>query len=514
VPEPIEELLRDGGPALSNEATTYLVEQFGMTSAAARKRVSRVGGDVRRLAGITFPRRARFLYLQQQFGSPWFWGRLIEVLLEARSSYGYALAALRQHGSIIPARQFAIICGAPIKQAKQLSPDTIYQRLNEAGLLTKMTISGVGECVALAQAQDYYEANAELMRARLITEDILLAAVQDWLKKLGIVSYGKVAVRSGEVLPKVGTFVWDLSAPSYLGHMVRQGADGKPKPGFVACDAYIGEEMTVAGVMPFLRKCVTLRSLRKVGPCMQLLVANRFDHDAFQLLKQYGVIPATPANLFGEEVAEALSQLTSVLHKAALSVIDPAQFDELFSKLGKIEGAAIQLRGTLFEYLSADIARKTIAPDVKMNRVFKVPGTGEAEGDVVAVREHQAITVIECKGYSPRATIPDALFERWLQRNVPIFYSGIKEHPDWKKLDVRFEFWATAPLSTKSMALFTAAQKTVKPTRYSLGLRLGPDIHALCKKIKDPSLLIAVEKHFMMPEKAPLSLTEHEDQFV
>ncbi len=502
--EPIEETLRDVGPALSNEVTTYLVEQFGMSPAAARKRVSRVGGDVRRLAGITFPRKARFLYLQQQFGSPWFWGRLVDALLNQRSAYGYAIAALRQRGGIVPARQFAIICGAPVKQAKQLSPDTIYQRLSEAGLLREMTVPGVGDCIALTQGQEYYEANAALMQARQITENILLSAVRDWLKKLGIVSYGKVAVRSDAILPKVGTFVWDLSAPSYLGHMVRQDAAGTPKPGFVACDVYIGEDMTLTGVMPFLRKCVTLRSLRNVGPCMQLLVANRFEHDAFKALKQYGVIPATPENLFGEEVAEGLSQLTSVLHNAALVAINPEQFDELFSRLGKIEGAAIQLRGTLFEYLAADVARKAIAPDVKMNRLFKQPGKGAAEGDVVAVRDHQAITVIECKGYSPRGKIPDELFERWLQHNVPICYNAIREHPDWKNLDVRFEFWTTAPLSEKAMAQFVTAENAVKPSRYSLGIRLGADIRALCKKLKDPGLLVAFEKHFMVTEKLRL----------
>jgi hypothetical protein len=503
VREPIEEFLEDNGPALSSEVATYLVEHLEMSPVAARKRVSRAAGDVRRLSGITFPHKARFLYLQQQFGSPWYWEHLIDALVATRSAYGYALAALRQRGGIVPARQFPIVCGAPVKQARQLSPDTVFQRLSEAGLLTKVMAPGVGECVALVQAQGYYDSNAELMRARLVTEEILLTAVSDWLKKLGIVSYGKVATRTGQLLPKIGTFVWDLSAPCYLGHMVRQGADGKPKPGFVACDVYLGEDMTAAGVMPFLRKCVMLRSLRKVGPCMQLLVAKRFEHDAFQLLKQYGVIPATPANLFGDEVAEGLNQLTTVLHNAALAVIDPAQFDELFSKLGKIEGAAIQLRGTLFEYLAAEIARRTISPDVKMNRLFKVADKGEAEADVVAVHNHHAITAIECKGYSPWSTIPDALFERWLHHNVPICFREIKQHPDWKTLDVHFEFWATAPLSDKAMALFTKAKKTVKPTRYSLELRLGPDLHALCKKIKDPSLLTAFEKHFMKPEKAP-----------
>ncbi len=394
---------------------------------------------MKRLKGIVFPHKARFVYLQQQFGSPYYWGNLADALISTNSAYGYAIAALRQRGGITPVAQFPIICGAPLRQQRQLSPDTIYARLADAKLLTKVMVPGVGECIALIQHEEHYSNGADLMRARLITESILLTAVKDWLRKLGIASYGQVALRDGDVSPRVATFAWDLSAPCYLGHMVRKGADGKVKPGFVACDVYLGEDMSEAGVAPFIRKCLMLRSLSKVGPCMQILVANRFEHGAFSLLKAHGIIPATPKTMFGEEVAEALAQLTSVLDKAARSVIDPEQFDELFRKLGKIEGAANQLRGTLFEYLAAELARKTLAPDVRLNRIFKVSGK-EAETDVIAVKPHQAITLIECKGYSPRAIIPDSLFKRWLEHNVPTCYDALKQHPDWNNLLVTFEF--------------------------------------------------------------------------
>ena len=50
--------------------------------------------------------------------------------------------------------------------------------------------------------------------------------------------------------------------------------------------------------MPRLRKAVagTL--------CQQGLVANRFEKEAFQLLKEHGIVPATPGNLFGAEETE------------------------------------------------------------------------------------------------------------------------------------------------------------------------------------------------------------------
>lgn len=502
--EPIEQYLERNGPSLSTEVAAYLSEQVGMNAAAARKRVSRAAGSVRRLAGIIFPHKARFLYLESQFGSPWYWSHLREALFATGSAYGFAIAALQQRDGIVPAKQFPVVCGAPLKQRRHLSPDTIFQRLSEAGLLTKVMMPGVGECIALVQSEGRYDVLAEQMRARAITEDILLRAVKDWLRKLGIASYGKVAIRADPELPKVGTFLWDLSAPSYLGHMVRKGKDNKSKPGFVACDVYLGSTMTMAGVRPFVRKCVTLRSLRLVAPCMQILVADRFEPDAFDYLKQFGIMPATPANLFGDEIADGLRQLTAVLESAAREVILPAQFDELFSKLGKIEGAATQLRGTLFEFLVADLARKTIAPNVQMNRIFKAPDKSEAEADVVAVRERHAITVIECKGYNPRGRIPDELFARWLQHNVPVCFKEIKSHPDWKSLDVIFEFWATAPLSDEALALFRHAKATINPARYSIELRLGSDIRGICQATKDASLLTAFEKHFMRIERQPL----------
>jgi hypothetical protein len=502
--DPIEEYLDRNGPALSGEVASYLSDHVGMSPNAARKRVSRASGSVKRLAGITFPHKARFLYLESQFGSPWYWDHLRDALINTGSAYGYAIAALQQRDGIVSAERFSIVCGAPLKQRKHLSPDIISQRLSQAGLLSKVVIPGIGDCIALVQSAGHYDRFGGSMRAQAVTEDILLRAVKDWLRNLGIASYGKVAMRVGADLPKVGTFVWDLTAPSYLGHMVRKAADGSAKPGFVVCDAYLGGTMTNAGVRPFIRKCVTLRSLRRLGPCMQILIADRFQPDAFEELKKFGIVPATPENLFGREIADGLLQLTSVLESAAHAVIDPAQFDELFSKLGKIEGASNQLRGTLFEFLVADIVRKSTWPTIYMNRMFKAPDEAQAEADVVAVRDRHAIRVMECKGHNPLGRIPDSDFKRWLQHSVPVCFKAIKAHPDWKNLDVTFEFWATAPLSDEAMALFEDAKAKLNPRRYAIELRLGPEILRICRETKDDSVVTAFEKHFMRREKLTL----------
>lgn len=510
----VEDFLRTTGPSLSSDVTQHLISKLHISPAAARQRVSRVGGQVKKLAYVTFPRKARFMYLEEQFGSGSFWHRLVAALLLANSAYGLAIASLLQRKGLIPEGHFAIACGAPIKQAKHLSPDTIYKRLNEAGLLEKVSVSGLGTCIALIQQEGHYENSASDVRVRLIIESFLLTAVRDWVRKLGLVSYEKVATREAEKLPMVGTFAWDLTAPSYLGFLTKPSADGKSKPGFFACDMYLGGRVTAEGVRPFIHKCRTLRQLRNVAPCMQMFIANQYTGEAFQLLKANGIIPATPRHLFGEEVGQGLAELSAVLKAAAEDSVDPAKFDELFKKFGKIEGAVNQLRGTLFEYLAADIARKTISPQVRMNRIFKsLDGLKSAEADVYAIQDNQAVTFIECKGYSPYGSVPDKHMERWLQHNVPVIYEAARAHPDWKNLKIHFEFWATASLSTEMTEMFISAQKVLKPNRYTIRLSLSDDVLKRCQATRDDGLVTAFQKHFMRHSVKVTTDHELETQF-
>ncbi len=499
----IRDYLKHQGPSLTSEVSDHLVKSLGLSPAAARKRVSRTSDDVKRLAFITFPRKARFIYLQGQFGSPDYWRRLVAALQTTNSAYGHAIAAVRLRDGVIPERHFAIACGAPVRQSRHLSPETILARLENAGLLQKVDVPGLGTCVCLVQSDGHYEHLALSLRARLITENILLTAVRDWVRKLGLVSYERVTLRDANALPMVGTFAWDMTAPSYLGHMSRVGKDGAVKPGFFACDVYLDRQVDVAGIGPFIKKCLSLRTLRNIGPCMQMFVAERYSGDAFQLLKKHGIIPATPRSLFGDEVAEGLAQVTSVLITAARYTLDPVRLNDLFKRLSKIEGAANQLRGTLLEFMVAGYWRRE-TDHVWMNRIFKSEGES-AEADVVAVKDGATVTFIECKGYSPYATIPDALVKRWLQNSIPLFYKVAREHPDWKNLNIRFEFWASGRLSDEAIAMFDTARTKIKASRYSVELLTGTEILANFMLSREGSLAISFQNHFM---RSPTEETE------
>lgn len=494
--DPIEAILSSSGPSLSSEVAVELAERLKISHSAARQRLSRVRGNVRRLSGVPFPRNARFMYLEKQFGSHQYWHRLASTLIANNSALGYAIAALRQHGGMVPVRQFPIISGSPLLQRKHLSTETVLKRLTEANLVKIAAVPGIGECVALAQEEEFYAIGTAEMRARLITEEILLSAVRDWLRKLGIASYNLVRTRTDEKLPQVGTFVWDLSAPSYLGALVRFTREGDPKPGFVACDVNLSSEITSAGAAPFIRKCATTRALRNVGPSMQILVADRFDKDAFAALRRAGIIAATPSSLFGHDIAAALRELTNVLTDAAYSMFDAEKFEHLFRTLKKIDGATNQLRGALFEYTVADIVKRSNLGEVTMNRIFKTPDKGKAEIDVLTIQQNKQVLAIECKGYSPRAIIPDDLFKRWLQHNVPIAYAYVRQHPEWQNLPAHFEFWTSAPISDEMLKLFEKAKATIKASRYTINLRGPQDVWKACLDTGEKSLIDAYSNHF------------------
>ena len=139
-----------------------------------------------------------------------------------------------------------------------------------------------------------------------------------------------------------------------------------------------------------------------------------------------------------------------------------------------------------------------------MNHIFIAPDKRKAEVDVLAVRRNHSVTAIECKGYSPRATISDDLFKRWLQHNVPVSFKAMRDHPDYKNLPVTFEFWTTAPISHESLTLYKKVKSELNENRYKIELRSPHDVAGLCYSTYEQSLITAFEKHFMMEDGSTL----------
>src|SRR5229473_7035529 len=102
----VASILATTGPTLSSTLVQRLVQK-GFTQTAARKRVSRARGAVRRLDGLIFPNREQFLFLSNQLGKRDFRHNLSSALQEARTSYGRGLVALKARRGAIPVEHFS-----------------------------------------------------------------------------------------------------------------------------------------------------------------------------------------------------------------------------------------------------------------------------------------------------------------------------------------------------------------------------------------------------------------------
>ncbi len=493
----LKELMNNHGPCLSTDLTKILAKEHSLSEETARKRVSRGFAELKRLPYLTFPRKARFIYLQNDYNSPQYWEALKKSILDNSPAYGPALASLIQRGGLIPKEHFHIVCGAPLRQKKHLSSEIILSRLIRAEVVKELAVPGIGPCIALTGMLTGSEPDVNQLRARLVTEAILLKAIRMWVRNLGIASFNKVALRDeGNMMPKVGTFVWDLTGPSYLAPMVDWNKQGKPVPGFIACDILLGSEVDEIGLRPFLQKISTLKSLKRIGRCLYIFVADSYTSLAFRKAKEKGIIPATPETLFGSEVAQGLARLTEVLTQAAKLSINPDVFDELFQRLGKIEGATGNLRGALFEFIVAELVRQTISSQVMLNQIIKDYETGaQAEVDVLAVKKNRTVHFIECKGYHPSSVVADDEVERWLSNRIPLIRKYALQHPEWKHLELHFEFWTTGNLSNIAVKMIDKAKATTR--KYEIEYRNAMAVQAYALEVKDPSLLKTLNNHFL-----------------
>lgn len=507
MPDSIEEVLKRLGPCVSGKLVEAIVAKFQIKDVAARQRLSRCK-TIKRLGYIRFPKNARFVYLQSDYGSPTFWAALTRALLEETSAYGGAIAALLARGGMIPVAHFGIACGAPIAQKRHLSARSVREHLERAGLVQTVALPGLGDCVRLSEQAFPASWQISRIKGRIHAEDILLLAVRDWLRKLSMVSYDAVKVRTldaeGEQ-PRVGTLNWDLSGPSYLAPLADWSASGARRPGFVACDVLLGRSIQVEDLKPFIFKCEALRSLKNVASCLQVFVADDYSKEAFRLAKEKGIVPARPDALFGVEVAEALRQLASLLHDAHANPANTERIAEIFKRLSAIEGVAINLRGTLFEYIVADLVmRSSPGTNVSLNQVVLDALGRRAEVDVVAMRHGHSIRYIECKGYKPGGQIPDEMVRRWLDDRLPLIREEALDNRHLRKEAKVFEFWTSGTLSDLAQEMVAQAQKANRG-KCTIKVVSQEELKALTIEFGDKALQDTMNEHFF---EHPLSTVD------
>ena len=491
----VTSILARHGPALTSDVAARLREA-GRSAVAARQSVSRLPGNVRVLRGLSFPKRARFIYLDDQFGTNRYWDVLISAGEKASPAYAAGLAGLRSRGGVVPSRHFDIAAGAPVKQKGQISGQVVLERLAAVGLVTRTEVQGIGECAMLAAEGALGTPMLAGLRARLLTEGVLLDAIRTWAGRMNMASARKVRIRDEEPAPQFSTCRFDLCGPSYLHPLVRWQA-AKPSPGFLVADVVLGQALEEADVQPLLRKCRTLSQLRKVRPFLPMLIADGFSSEALRACRAQGVIATRPDTLFGQDVARALADLLEVLTNAgAMAAAQPQRIESLFQRLSAVEGAAGNLRGALFELLVGHMICSVEGGSIDIGVLVEDTSASprrRAEVDVRLVKERE-VRIYECKGYQPSAVVREEEINDWLKRCVPTINDAHRQEPRFNGSALHFEFWTCGSFDDDALSLLRDAQGRTR--KYSINWKSGGEVREYAKRIKAQGIRKILNEHY------------------
>ena len=372
--QPIDEVtrgLRALGPCRSSRLIRHLVQELRIKEDAARKRLSRSKG-VERLPHILLPHREKFLFLPDQHGSSEFWGALLSDLVETNSAYGVAMESVMARGSVGLFEDFETISGSPARttsKSQRFSAAEIRHALIQIGWLEEVQ---VGSSRMLAHG-DVGTKQIRRLSAVRSAEAILLKGLKSWVRKMGFASWGKVRTREDEEKPMIDPFQWDLSGPSYI-YPLRGGSAKKTRPGFIGIDITLGQELPDSGARYFDQKSKLYRKQKNSLPLMSILVAQGFSESALKFGRGNGLVLATPEVLFGEEVGKGLKEFIQLMTDSVLSSFEPQKVEQLFNRHGSIEGAALNLRGALFELLVGYCVREREGGGTEIGRILDVEG--------------------------------------------------------------------------------------------------------------------------------------------
>jgi hypothetical protein len=487
----IEQILDNEGPMLSSSVIQRLSET-GLSKASARQRVARAKKTVYRLKQLQFPNRSQFLYLPSQYKKQIYWDGLLKAI-EASSLYGCGINALRARGDMMPRYLFDVYSGSPTSPLKghQVS-ETILRRLLEVEVIRTHANPSIGTSIVINESINSNIDTAEI-RARLLAESILILAVKQWVRNVGIASYHKVKTR-GEGA-NFGKFAWDLVCPSYIYPFRDTISKGtKPKPGFFVCDVMLAKDLSPQSIRFFLNKNRILRIQRNTRPFMSMLLAQGYDKNAFGEGRTAGTILTTPRTLFGDQVADGLKSLVELLTKRADA--DGEAIHLLFSNLSKIEGAAHNLRGSLFELVVARLVFIEHGGSWDLGRTVIDPTSGAlAEMDVFLVCKGHEVRTYECKGKEPGGTVSSSEVEEWLTRKVPKIRSWIISESRFSGFDLHFEIWTSGIFSPDALEFLKSSKDKIR--KYNIAWKEGSQVLQTARDQHETRIVDLLSEQFL-----------------
>lgn len=488
-------ILRELGPCRSSKVADVLQLKYGLSSDAARQRIARAGKSIFRFPVSLLPNKETFIYLPDQRATDEFWINLHLALRETNAVYAFALDGMIARGGIVKASEFDVISGAPIALKKQVASNRVLESLIVAGALRREQFGGE-ECVVI-ERPEIGEVNRSGFKGRLSVENTVLDGIREWSRKMGMASYNSIGIRNENPQKlTIGAFKWDLAGPSYL--IPLRGEKGKP--GWLVADVFSGRTLDENSITYFIRKAQLLRSSQKHSRFLPMLIGDSFTGDALTKGHSAGIVLSTPDILFGRSIANALRNLLDTLNNAAaIASGNPDRLVNLIDQLSEIEGAAGNLRGVLFELISAHLA-KVQGGSIDFSVNARDPQTGKTyDIDVLRVVNKGECIGIECKGKNPGGKVSLEEVEDWIHR-LPMFVRYLKNEPRFAEATLKFELWTSGTFTSEALNKLQAEKNIRK--KVPISWKDGDAVFSISNSAKEKKITETLKEHFL---RHPLS---------
>ena len=235
-------------------------------------------------------------------------------------------------------------------------------------------------------------------------EQELLLQARDWLRNCYLLSYESHSYRPDATgVCSFNQSHWDLDGPIYFGPLTAHKELRRIK----TTEDYLVVEILgyrsfgkvdAESLMERYRNIVS-RWNNKIS-LTPVVIAPTYSREAWQTLRNAGVVPVTLQNVFGQNVNDVLKRIWAVLSAKEVSIEQVSEIEKTLKIAQNTEfggGIFSNLKGILFELIIA-LAWKAAGYDVTLRKIIKDYAQDESyEIDIVAVRGDEC-KLIECKG--------------------------------------------------------------------------------------------------------------------
>lgn len=475
----IEQILRKNGPLISGKLAQSYASIYNTSNQAARKAISRARSPVQNICDISFNNNQKFIYLEEHYRKNIFYDRLYQCIREHSKAYYSVLYALETnygYGSIDFLPAFTFIPTQNLKGHRRF--DRILRDLSNNDLIL------YDEDMVEIQYVQNTTKDTKYYRSLKLSREIILKDFYEWARKSNLIGFN-----SGQMLSSKANFCklqWCFTAPSYVLGIKPQDDN----LGFIILDVFLDKKVEIETIENFMRKIAIVKSLKEHKNFIPIIIGYGYSQEAFFKLKNNGVLIYTIDNLFGKNYSKTLKELVNLVrHASAIISTNPDTYFDYLEKISKIEGKFNNIKGELFEFLTAYYYRK-IGYYIEINKIIKNRVNGKRyEIDVIAKRNDQHL-IIECKGYKRK--LDTEYVKKWLTERIPNIRKALLDISDANNLT--FELWCTGGFKEESIELlenYIANQK-----KYTIKYYDREDIIKKAKEKNLPKVIQGIKEFY------------------